>query len=362
MSAELEAIQRSAGAVFGQVAGKQLPVRYTALESEWAAVRRHCGVFDAGFRGLLRLTGSDRTTFTQGMVTNDVAILKSGDGTYAALLTVQGRIVSDMRIYALADEIWLEVPAQRIAAVRDHLERHIVADEVEFIVESNAWAPLLAIEGPRAAGIVATVIGADPDGLRPFAHREHIFETTPLRIAAVTHAGEAGYLFIGPPALAGRLWQACKDAGAVAVGMEALDVLRLEAGIPWYDYDMDETTLISEVGLETAISFRKGCYLGQEVVERVAARGQVQRKLVGLVCEGRLPPPADSPLRYDGKEAGFITSALWSPACQSLIALGYVRQEYWEPGCELLVALPGATATGRVVPLPFYKGGASPAA
>lgn len=360
MSAELNALQRSAGAVFVTFAGQELPARFTSLEREWAAVRQRCGLLDARFRGLLRLSGTDRTTFVQGMVTNDVAGLKNGEGTYAALLTIQGRLASDMRVYTLAEEIWMDVPAQRLAAVREKLEHHIVADDVEFITDTDLWAPLVALEGPEAFGILATVVGAGMQSLRPFAHHECSFDGSSLRIAAVSHAGEVGYLLFGPPASARGLWVACRDAGAEPVGMEALDLLRLEAGIPWYDRDMDESTLISEVGLETAISFRKGCYLGQEVVERVAARGQVQRKLVGLACDSPLPPPADSPLSHDGKEAGFVTSALWSPARQTVIALGYVRQEYWDPGCELQVALPSGTATARVVELPFYRGTAWP--
>jgi folate-binding protein YgfZ len=356
MSAELKALQRSAGAVFATFAGQELPARFTSLECEWAAVRQRCGLLDARFRGVLRLSGTDRTTFVQGMVTNDVAALKNGEGTSAALLTIQGRIASDMRIYTLAEEIWMDVPLQRVAAVREHLEHHIVADDVEFITDTDLWAPLVAVEGPEASGILATAVGAGVQGLPPFGHQECRFDGASLRIAAVSHAGEVGYLFFGPSASTRRLWEACRNAGAEPVGMEALDVLRVEAGIPWYDRDMDESTLISEVGLERAISFRKGCYLGQEVVERVAARGQVQRKLVGLTCDSPLPPPADAPLSHDGKEAGFITSALWSPARQSVIALGYVRQDWWDPGCELQVALPNGTATARVVELPFYKG------
>ena len=180
------------------------------------------------------------------------------------------------------------------------------------------------------------------------------FDGVRVRAVAVTHTTERGYLLFGDPAGAPNLWKHCRAAGAEPVGMEALDVLRIEAGIPWYGRDFDDTTLISEVGLETAISYTKGCYLGQEVVERVAARGQVHRKLVGLRCDGRQVPPPDSKLLRDGKEVGWITSAVWSPGCEAVIAFGYVKREYWDIGTEMHVALAESSVRACVVALPFY--------
>jgi folate-binding protein YgfZ len=175
-----------------------------------------------------------------------------------------------------------------------------------------------------------------------------------VRVAAVTHTGENGYLLFGHPAMASALWEHCRAAGAEPVGMEALNVLRVEAGIPWYGPDFDDSILISEAGLEAAISYRKGCYLGQEVVERVTARGHVQRKLMGLRCEGDIVPPPQAKLLHADKEVGWITSAVHSPACQSIIALGYVRSECWEAGPELQIAPAAGIATAHVVALPFY--------
>jgi len=161
-------------------------------------------------------------------------------------------------------------------------------------------------------------------------------------------------VFFGHSALHAALWERCRAAGAEPVEMETLDVLRLEAGIPWYGRDMDDTTLIGEVGLETAISYQKGCYLGQEVVERVSARGQVQRKLVGLLCEGQALPPHGAKLMHEATEVGWITSAAWSPARAAVIGLGYTRRDYWAAGTELQAALAEGTTTARVEPLPFY--------
>ncbi len=352
MSTQLEAVERAQGAAFAHFADRQLPARFTDVVGEYTAVRQRCGLLDAGFRGLLRLTGGDRTTFLQGMVSNDVASLREGQGTYAALLTQQGRVVSDLRVYVLADELWLDTPAARTATVRESLERFIIADDVEFAADES-WTPLVALEGPHAARVVLAVTGEAVDGLQLFAHRPLTFDGTPLRVAAVSHTAEPGYLLLGPPDTAARVWEHCRAAGAEPVGMDALDVLRVEAAIPWYGRDMDESTLISEVGLEAAISYKKGCYLGQEVVERVAARGQVHRKLVGLACDGRAVPPPDCKLMKDDKEVGWITSAVWSPARQAVIALGYVRRECWQPGTEVQVALAEGPATALVKELPL---------
>jgi glycine cleavage system T protein len=353
MIVQLESIERANGATFGHFAERALPARFGDVEDEWAAVRQRCGLLDAGFRGLLRLTGSDRTTFLQGMVSNDVAKLQAGQGTYAALLTQQGKVVSDLRIYVLADEMWLDVPAARTVAVRETLEKYIIADDVEFAAD-DAWAPLVTVEGPQAARTVLSVTGEAVEGLNAYAHREATFDGTGVRVVAASHAGETGYVLFGSPDAGARLWEHCRAAGAEPIGMEALDVLRVEAGIPWYGRDIDESTLISEAGLDAAVSYKKGCYLGQEVVERVAARGQVHRKLVGLQCDGRRLPAAGTKLRREDNEVGWITSAVWSPARASAIALGYVRREWWDVGTELQVILPEGSVSAHVAALPFY--------
>ena len=157
MNESLEAIERADGALFVRFGERDLPARFTDLQSEWAAVRQGCGVLDARFRGLLRLVGSDRTTFLQGMLSNDVVELHDGQGTYAAFLTQQGKVVSDLRVYVLADGLWIDVPSQRWTAVRDGLGRYIIADDVEFS-EDGACEPLLALEGPLAARTLLSVI------------------------------------------------------------------------------------------------------------------------------------------------------------------------------------------------------------
>jgi folate-binding protein YgfZ len=346
MSDSLRGVQQQSGATFAVFFGVELPARFHGVESEWKAARRGCALVDAGFRSLLRATGSERADFLQGMLTNQIKTLVPGAGVHAAHLTAQGRVVADMRVFALEDEIRLDVPVQRKAILRETLDRYLVADDVEF-VEGDDIRPLLGLEGPGSAEVAAKVFAAQLDGMPPLAHVAREVDGAALCIANASHAGGAGFVVYGGASSAASLWRRCAEAGAVPIGMEALDVLRVEAGIPWCDRDMDENVLAPEVGLESAISFTKGCYIGQEVVERVAARGQVQRKLMSVECDGSEPPPAGTPLLRDGDEVGVITSAVRSLARGRVLALAYVRRSAWTAGTEVQV---GTGGRGRVAP------------
>jgi len=268
-------------------------------------------------------------------------------------LTIQGKLVSDLYVYALADRLILDVPAGRHDAVRAALERYVVADDVEF--EDPTLDSLLALEGPEAATTLASVADTPVDDLRPWAHRECAIAGRTFRCVAVSQTGEKGFRLLGNPDEVARLWQSLLAAGATPVGLDTLGVLRLEAAIPWFGIDMDEDTLVMEVGLEGAISFTKGCYLGQEVVERVAARGQVNRKLCGLIAARSAIPSAGTPLIYDGKEVGLITSAAHSLALDRVVALGYVHRGAFEPGTRVHAGVGSDQLEMTVTERPFYR-------
>ena len=348
MTTPLRSLEEKAGAIFGRFFDVELPARFAGLEPEWTAARNGCAVIDAGFRALLRVTGSDRAQFLQGMLTQEMVKRAPGGGVHAAYLTIQGRVVSDMRAYILDDQIWLDLPVQRRTIVKETLERYIVADDVELL-DDDAVVPLRCIEGHRSDEVAQAVFCAAV-ALAPLEHAERVYEGGKVRIAATTHSGEKGFLVFGAASAAEKLWESCVAAGAVPVGMETLEALRIEAGIPWCGRDMDESTLAPEVGLEDAISFTKGCYLGQEVVERVAARGQVQRKLVGLIGRGQMLP-AGAKLLHEGEEVGTITSAARSMARNTIIALAYVRRSAWDVGTVVEVDGGGGA---QVAALPFY--------
>ena len=353
-----DSIEAAAGAEFIEAGGVRVPRRFGPLEREWHTVRRGVGLLDARHRAILSLIGGDRVSFLQGMVTNNVARLVEGQGCYAALLTIQGRIVSDLYVYALSDKLLLDVPAQRTEAVHDALDRLIIADDVEF--EQDGIVPLVSVEGPGAADLLARVANARVHDLDLCDHGEITIDGVAVGCVAVGQCGEIGYRLLGAPDSAAALWQSLRAAGAAPVGFDTLNVLRLEAGIPWFGIDMDEATLVMEVGLDAAISFNKGCYLGQEVVERVAARGHVNRKLCGLISDGALVPPAGAPITHEDKEVGHITSAAHSLALGKIIALGYVHRSAFEVGTALQAMVGETPVALTVAALPFHRSQALP--
>lgn len=342
----------AAGAHRGAWLGSVQVLDFGDTSAEYSSLRRGCGVLDAGFRGAFRLTGEDRITFLQGMVSNDVKRLADGEGVYATMLTVQGRVVTDLRIYRLAEALWLDVPAPRLTTARETLGKYIVADDVE--IEDLDDVPLLALEGPVAAAVCQAALGIDLSTLRPLNHVPFELDGSVGRLVAVSHGGEVGALCFAPRPLGPSLWRRLVAAGAAPVGLAALDVARVEAGIPWVGIDMDDSYLAPEVGLADGLNFRKGCYIGQEVVERVAARGQVQRKLVGLVLAGDTLPTSGAVVLHEDKEVGRVTSAVLSPALGCAIALAYVRRSAWERGTSVEVAF-GAERRGSatIADLPF---------
>lgn len=319
---------------------------------EYRAARDGCAMWRADFRRLVTASGEDRVTFLHGMLSNDVKALRAGGGTYAALLTQQGKIVSDVRVYADDDRLLLDVPADRTDAVKTALEKFIVADDVELTVRDDEH-PLVGLTGASSTAVLGRALGTALPPRASLAHRTYAFAGSTLRVVAVDEVDGPGYLVCGLPALADELWPALRNAGAEPIAMATLNILRIEAGVPWYGVDMDEDTLLMETNLDRAVSFTKGCYLGQEVVERVSARGKVNKKLTGVRVEGDTVPAAGTLLRATGRDIGRITSTVRSPALGQVIALAYVHRDFLEPGTTIAVALPTGEANAEVTNLPF---------
>lgn len=319
----------------------------------YAAARSAAGLFDFGFRGTLRFTGPDRATFLHNLLSNDIASLEPGSGRYTTLLTQQSKVVADGNVFCLEETLRFDVDRGVKSRAREHLEKFLVADEVE-IDDPTESEVMLGVLGPRAAEILRAA-GADmPE--KALDHRETALADSSCWIARVDWSGDSGFQIVvasGESAAARAAIVAHGDPRGLVVAERAdLDVLRIEAGIPWPGVDFDESYLVLEAGLERGIHFRKGCYLGQEVVERASSRGHVNRRLVGLRVEGAKPPAAGARITHEGAEVGKVTSSAFSPALDSAIALGYVRREVMQPGNRLQIE--GGTAV-EVVALPFYR-------
>jgi folate-binding protein YgfZ len=301
------------------------PEGYKALTESAGLVRR-------GDRGVLTVTGSDRLTWLQGLLTNDVVGLPIGGICDAAYLTPQGRMITDLRVVNLADRTLLDVPGSLAESLQKRLDGLLFSEDAQ-IIDTSKGMSVIDVHGPTAAGAVSgeAVVRDDAYELPGFS--------------AFLAADEAAAF---TQRLGGR--------GAVETTLETLDVVRIEAGRPAFLVDMDEHTIPLEAGLEKrAISFTKGCYVGQEIIVRVTQRGggRVAKKLVGLRFLGPELPKARDVIRARGREIGAITSATRSPRLGVPIALGYVHRDFTAPGTEVLVSTSSAELTAEVSQVPF---------
>jgi glycine cleavage system T protein len=357
MRTPLTAWHETQGAVLVNDRGIELPERFSDPREEYQAVREQVGLIDLSFRAQIRMTGEDRVAFLQGMVSNDVKALRSGEGCAATLLTEQGRIVADLRVYALDTCLLLDVDARIKEKLIEALSRFIIADDVEMEDLSETQLTL-ALQGPLSPqALAAAGLSAAPSKM--FQHVEAILAGAAVRLIRTDDTGEDGYEILVPRGHAESVWQMLLQVGAPLglrpVGLIALNTLRIEAGIPWYGVDMDEGRIVLEVGLEQAINFKKGCYLGQEVVERASARGHVNRKLTGLLMQGNTLPASGDKLFHDAQEVGWVTSAVVSPRLDRPIALGYVRREHLVPGTQLRIDRQGTPVIAEITALPFSR-------
>jgi folate-binding protein YgfZ len=335
---------------------------------QYRALREASALLDRSWRGRLRLTGEDRRDYLQGLLTNDIAALRAGTGCYAALLTAQGRMISDMYVVETGAAILMDVEREAAARVFAHLEQFVFSEDVQVADVSDAVAQL-GVFGPEAAEVVLRVLDPSSPGfsvedlaaLRPLENRSTAFGGTPMWVVRRDDIGVLGFDLMIDSGKAVLLAAAVRQAGAVEVGQAEAETTRVEAGRPAFHQDMDEETIPLEAGIEDrAISLTKGCYVGQEIIIRVLHRGhgRVARRLVGLTLESETTVPARGDrIRGGEREIGTVTSAVWSPALQRPIALGYVHRDFVEPGTKVSVASGDATLSARVTRLPFVSPG-----
>ena len=298
-------IHRAMGAEFTSCGDWEVAAHFGAPDTEYSAAREGCALFDLSCRGKLRVTGDDRRTFLHGRLTNDINGLALGQGVYAAALERAGRMLADMMVYALDDALLLDIESQACERMRATFEGHIIAEDVEVEDLSEAWG-LLSLQGPGSELVLAKAgIGAPAE--------KNIVSASlagcPLLVAGRRRIGLPGFdLFVATEGLA-DCWGTLVECGAVPAGWHTLDVLRVEAGIPWFGVDLDETVIPLEAGLEDAISYTKGCYVGQEIISRIHHLGQPARSLRGIVCEGEEPPAAGAPGQLARPGVGRVSSA-----------------------------------------------------
>lgn len=314
----------------------KIPFSYSDPEEEYWTIKKTVGLADMSSLGRLRITGKDRISFLNGLLTNDVSQLKENSGQHTALLNSKARVLADLHLYAQADGFLVDTGESPASHVKEILDRFIITEDVQ-IHDATSDLVQMTVQGPRSSEAVRQVLGAEAHGLKQFEQTA----LGPSTIIARDRTGQSGYDIVLPVLEADPVWHGFllngAEIGLNPVGSRALEILRLEAGYPKYAADMDENTIVLEAGFKDALNFSKGCYLGQEVVARATHIGRVNKQLVGLEVETKGTIPPRSRLMSDGKEAGFITSSAFSPGLGKVASLGYASREFAKEGTKMMV-------------------------
>ena len=342
--------QVSTGAETGLYNGVETTLSFGSAAHELAALRSGCGVFALPWRAQIDVTGKDRVRWLHNMVTNSVRDLPVDRGHYNFVLNAQGRILGDLYIFNRGESLLLETDSRQVETLLNTMKRFIIMDKVELTPAPDRAA--IGLCGPQSGKVLAS-LGLDASEMPPLAVRELALDGNGDGVSVTLIRGpekKPGWfeLWLGA-AERQALWQKSVAAGAQPVGAEALEMWRVLHGIPNYGQDIRDRDLPQETGQADALNFTKGCYIGQEIVERIRSRGQVHRKFTGFEFPG--PAPAPGKYEAEGRAIAEITSVARVPASggEKWIGLGYVRHEALAAGPE--IDLGGVAA--KVVELPF---------
>ena len=311
------------------------PLRYTSATEEYWTVRRSAGISDISHLGRLSISGKDRISFLNGLLTNDVTKAKENTGIHSALLNTKARILADLYLHVETERVIVDTGERPSSQVKQILDQFVITEEVK-IEDLGGKTVLLTLQGPKSKQILQGTLKVDVDDLGPLQNRG----LGPSLIIARDRTGQGGYDILLPSDEAESVWQGLLlkgEHGLLPVGLEAFEILRLEACRPKYGVDVDENTIVLEAGFEDAISFTKGCYMGQEVVARATHIGRVNRRLTQIQVDSKESRLAGSKILANENPVGSVTSAAFSPGLGTNIALGYVARDYATAGKELIV-------------------------
>lgn len=331
---ELQA-QGVGAAEVAEYRGATTAARFSDPQAEFAALRERCGVCDLGYRAKISLTGGDRVRWLNGMVTNNVRDLAPGQGVYAFLLNPQGHILADLFAYNRGESIVVDTDRGQLEKMLATFDHYIIMDDVE-IKDLSAEITALGIAGPKAHEIL-TRAGVTIPETRALQIESISWNGLDCTLVRAEDAQHSAYEIWLAPAGVKQLWEALVAAGAIPVGSEALELQRIAAGVPRYGVDIRERDLPQETEQARALNFNKGCYVGQEIVERIRSRGAVHRKFAGFLADAPVEP--GSKVIAGEKEVGEITSAALVRLANAdrVVALGYIRREVGTPGREVMI-------------------------
>ncbi len=317
------------------------------LAMEYLALTQGVGLADLSGRAYIELQGADRAKFLHNLCSNDILRLTPGQGCEAFLLNAKGKIVGHVFVYCSPDTLVLDSSPGQGEKLAAHLDRYIIREKVTLADRTEEFAQLL-LAGPQAAAALGKVGCDAPQDLLAHGKMEIAGQTVFVRRSGIT--GPQAFSLVCASEQKGVVMQALKDSGVTLCGPYAVEVARIEAGMPLYGMDITDDNLPQEVDRnDWAISFNKGCYLGQETVARIDALGHVNRTLVGLRFASESVPEPGGELLAGDKVVGHVTSAAWSPAQRRAVALGYVRQGHNRPSARLV----SAVGEAEVIALPM---------
>jgi folate-binding protein YgfZ len=336
-----------------------LPRDYGDIRGEYDAIRGAVAVIDLSAAGKLQVSGKNSVQFLNGLISNDVKSLKPGEGVLAAFPTVHGKLLALSRIYKLSEYLLLELDEINREKIFKNLSRFVPAGDF-FVTDVSDQFALYSLQGPRTMELIEALTGQTADD-KQYNIGERQIGGTQVFIASHNRCGETGFDIFVPAEFSQKVLETIQERGVIfgarRVGAEAFEIARIEAGVPREGVDAGEDYIILESELESAVSYTKGCYLGQEIIARIHWRGEPAKRLRGLLIDAdQAPQPGAELFGDEGKKVGEITSSGRSFALDRFIALGYVHRYHLTPGTEFVLKRNGAElGRAELVDLPFIK-------
>ncbi|QDT94549.1 CAF17-like 4Fe-4S cluster assembly/insertion protein YgfZ [Gimesia algae] len=344
--------QQSSGAVFEHPEENYpLASHFGSPEKEYQAARESAAVFDLSNRDQIELSGTDRLKFLHNFCTNDIKGLQPDQGCEAFVTNVQSRILGQINAFSHEESIWIDTAPGQSENITQHLDRYIILEDVRLLVRTQEFGSLY-LSGPRASEILKQ-LDIDVDALEVFQQLRLTNSDARLTVRRVDWFGQPGYLCCLQYVKIADFWNSLLEAGAVPAGQETFDAIRIESLFPVYGVDLTDANLAQEASRTAqSISFKKGCYLGQEPIARIDSLGHVNKEIRSIGLEESWVPPAGSKVMVAGEsgpeEAGTITSSARSFGKYSVVAMGVLRKNAYAPGTTVEVVADDQKATGTV--------------
>jgi aminomethyltransferase len=354
----LTEVHRRLGAAMSELDGWLLPASYGDAKAEYKTVREGgVALIDISSRGRIEVSGAEAVQFLNGLVTNDVKALAEGAWMTAAFPNAQGRLLAFARVLHRKTGFLFDTEAATRERVFKTLERFTLAGDFRVADLSDTIAAL-SLQGARAAEIIGAALGAEAASVERGRISTARLNGIDVDVIRATHTGEDGFDLFVNAEHAASLFEALIAVGARPAGFDALETLRIEAGLPRHGVDMDENNVVLETGLDEAVSYTKGCYIGQEIIARIHWRGHVAKRLAGLSLEeGARVQPGAKVRTNEGREIGRVTSVAFSERLNKAIALAYIKYDYLAPGTQVRVAVAEEDSRAATLSeLPFVRG------